>query len=158
MAWAGHCNELVLATLTSAWGELSAAMAGASWQELPGRSFQYFYKHEDPLVVCYGVMLTVALLTWLWSTVWRTAAAVDRLWSVTPGVYVAILARGAVARWLAGGATPSDERQLVMLALVVAWCCRWAERGARAAAAAAAPAMPQPETPRPTPHPPPPAG
>jgi hypothetical protein len=60
--------------------------------------------------------------------VFSTAAAVDRLWSITPGLYTAIMVRGAILRALAGQTTPSDERQLVMLALVVAWCCRWASR------------------------------
>jgi hypothetical protein len=151
MAWAGHCNELVLRTLGNAWAELSATTAGASWAQMPGVLGRFVYLHEDPLIVSLGVMLTVALATWLWSTVWRTAAAVDRLWSVVPGVYTAIMARDAVSRALAGRATPSDERQLVMLALALAWCCRWVQRLRLGRGAAAAPAVPQPEAVQPFP-------
>lgn len=119
------CSGLVLQTLKGGalevWPLLQSA---AAWQDKLLVLVSFFRDHEDPLIVCYGLLLAVVLFTWTWSLVFKTAAAVDRLWSILPGVYTSVMVRGAIRRALAGQATPSDERQLLMLALCIAWCCR----------------------------------
>lgn len=124
MAWHGYCKDLVYKTLQQGWLEVNDHMSGVTTQESPRKLLDFFYGHEDPLIVCYGVMLTIVVVVWLWSIVFQTAALTDRIWSITPGVYTAIMVRDAIQRAMAGQRTPSDDRQLLMLALCVAWCCR----------------------------------
>jgi steroid 5-alpha reductase family enzyme len=68
----------------------------------------------DPLLVCLAICAVTIALTWLASVLTREYSWVDRIWSVSPVVYV----------WVFAVASAFDARLVLMAALVTAWGIR----------------------------------
>jgi steroid 5-alpha reductase family enzyme len=68
----------------------------------------------DPLLVCLAICAVTIALTWLASVLTREYSWVDRIWSVSPVVYV----------WVFAVASAFDPRLVLMAALVTAWGIR----------------------------------
>lgn len=68
----------------------------------------------DPLLVCLVICAVTTALTWLASLVTREYSWVDRVWSISPVIYV----------WVFAVAGAFDARLVLMAVLVTAWGIR----------------------------------
>ncbi|KAG2426243.1 hypothetical protein HXX76_013001 [Chlamydomonas incerta] len=106
----------------------------------PREALGGIWAHEEPLVVAEALALVAAALCWIWYLATHNCSHVDRMWSILPPIYVAILSRrelalaAAALRAAAGSGSGSlssrlltsgaDTRLLLACALTAVWGCR----------------------------------
>lgn len=83
------------------------------------------FSHTNPFIVNVAIMVSVAAVCFTFALLTGNCSHVDRIWSIIPGVYVAVYAREQLSRLLQGQTDAvTNPRLLLMSGLVTLWCIR----------------------------------
>lgn len=92
---------------------VSETMSSTMWQS---PSALLLKGGSEPLVLAVLVAALLVVLTWVLSLITANYSHVDRLWSISPGLYMVLLA--------AGWPQQHTPRSVVTCVLVLVWCVR----------------------------------